>query len=271
MVITGQNGNYETLRLLGKDGHMNYHICRDTAGNWHILAIATDTTQNAVVDRVEYLLRQLAEKSEKYEQEHAEQTGSDRRVHYDWLFPQVIDRLTLHEQNNRKVIVLSFLDANLQKSFALMQITERKQRVDLKSSAWMMGRLLKLLAFLYESNVMAPILTSNFLLEPDNHRLLMLNWTTATLGDVPTPAQQGFVIKQAAECILLLLGAEYYDGAWHYQYPLEEGEMQYIKCLQSLHRGDYTDALQAHAAFYETVDSLWGKKFHPFTTYSISD
>lgn len=267
MVITGQNGNYEIVRKLGSSEYMNYHICRDDADNWQVLAIASTAEQNAVIDRTEYLLKRLIENSEKCEEEFAQQAQSGRRIHYDWLFPQVVDQFVLHEQGERRVNILTFPDVNLRKAFALTQISEKEQRVDLKTSAWIMGRFLKLLGFLHESSVLTPILTSNFLLEPDNHRLLMLNWTGAEIGDVPTPAQQCFAIKQAAECVLLLLGAEYADGAWHYSYKLGDGEDRYIRCLQTMHKGEYFSAYQAHATFYEVVDSLWDKRFHPFTAY----
>lgn len=267
MVITGQNGNYEVMRKLGSTEYTNYHICRDDAGNWQVLAIASTAEQNAVIDRTEYLLKRLIENSEKYEEEFAQQTQSDRRIHYDWLFPQVVDQFVLHEQGERRVNILAFPDIDLRKAFALTQIAEKGQRVDLKTSAWIMGRFLKLLGFLHESNVQTPILTSNFLLEPDSHRLLMLNWTSATIGDTPTPAQQCFAIKQAAECVLLLLGAEYTDNVWHYDYELGNGEERYIRRLQTMHKGKYPSAYQAHTAFYEVVDSLWGKQFHPFTIY----
>lgn len=267
MVITGQNGNYEIVRKLGNSSSLNYHICRNEAGDWQILVIAASAEQNAVIDRTEYLLSRLTESSEKCEEEFATQSKSGRRIHYDWLFPQVVDQFVLYEQGERRVNILTFPEIDLHKAFALTQIAEKDQRVDLKTSAWIMGRLLKLLGFLHESGIMAPILTSNFLLEPDNHRLLMLNWTDATIGDMPTPAQQCFAVKQAAECVLLLLGAEYSDGAWRYNYKLEEGEERYIRRLQVIHKGEYSSAYQAHAAFYETVDSLWGKQFHPFTTY----
>jgi len=269
LVITGKAGNYEIMRALGSNSRLNYHACRNEADEWQVLAIASTVEQNAVVDRTGYLLGRLAKSSEECEKGFAEQTHSGRRVHYDWLFPRVVDTFVLHEQGERRVNILSFPEANLKKAFALEQLIEKKQRVDLKTSAWIMGRLLKLLGFLHESNVQTPILISNFLLEPENHRLLMLNWTDATIGDVPTPAQQCFVIKQAAECVLLLLGAEYSDGAWHYDYELEGDEERYIQCLKAFHKGDYNDAFQAHAAFYDTVESLWGRKYHPFTIYAV--
>lgn len=271
MVITGKSGNYEIVRQLGKGSSLNYHICRNEADEWQVLAIASTAEQNAVIDRTGYLLGRLNESSEECEKEFAEQTHSGRRIHYDWLFPLVVDEFTLHEQGERRVNILSFPEVDLRKAFALEQLIEKKQRVDLKTSAWIMGRLLKLLGFLHESNVLTPVLISNFLLEPENHRLLMLNWADAVIGDVPTPAQQCFTIKQAAECVLLLLGAKYNDGAWHYGYELEGDEGHYIQCLQSFHGGSYTDAFQAHTAFYDTVDSLWGRKYHPFTIYAIKE
>lgn len=267
MVITGQNGNYEIVRKLGGSKCINYHICRNKADEWLILAIAAMAEHNAVIDRTEYLLSRLFDYSEKYEREFAKQAQPGRRIHYDWLFPQVVEQLTLPEQGERRVNILHFPEVDLRQAFALMQITEKGQRVDLKTSAWIMGRLLKLLSFLHESSVTTPVLTNNFLIEPDNHRLLMLDWSEATIGDTPTPAQQCFAIKQAAECVLLLLGATCKDGVWHYDYELEENENRYIRRLQTMHKGEYTSAYQAHAAFYETVDSLWGRQFHPFTTY----
>ncbi len=268
MVVTGKKGNYRIDHKLGSDESLNYYACQDEAGEWRILTIAATVEQNAVVDRIEYLLGRLAEFSELYEEEYAKQNGPDQRVHYDWLFPQVVEKFTIPEQGNRMVNILTFPDVDLHQTFALTQILQNQQRTDLRTNVWIVGRMLKLLIFLHENNVMTPVNLSSFLLEPKNHRLLRLEWSNIIIGDAPTSTQQSYAIKQTAECALQLLGAERQEEGWCYPYPLEGDESRYIMLLRSLYAGSYQDAHQAHTAFYDTVEDLWGRKYHPFTVYA---
>lgn len=274
MLVTGKNNNYETKQRLGGNDLITYYTCgiASHSDEMRILAIATQAEHNPIIDRVAYLLKRLSERSDFFEEEYAaEPDHAEQKVHFDWLFPQVVDDFTLHEQGERKVMILFFPDVDLRQTFALMQLVDKRLRVDLKTSAWMMGRFLKLLSFLHESDVSTPILISNFLLEPTNHRLLMLNWTHANLGYRLTAAQQCYAIKQAAESALLLLDATYSDGEWNYNYPLEDNEASYIACLAAMHRGEFNDAVYAHANFYTTIHQLWGRGYHPFTTHQKSD
>lgn len=274
MVVTGENANYEIVQKLGSTEYLSYYICTTSSAKdrWQILAIAAQIKHNVMIDRTTYLLKRLCEYSELYEQEFAKAPEhSGQRIHYDWLFPQVMDEFTLYEQGERRVAILDFLDVDLHKAFALMQLIDKRKRVDLRTSAWIMGRFLKLLSFLHECDVSAPIIISNFLLEPQNHRLLMVNWTNGVLGENLTPAQRCFAIKQAAESTLLLLDANYGNGRWHYDHKMEDCEAEYIDCLASMHRGDFTDAIDAHIQFYATVEKLWGRAFYPFTTYNKTE
>lgn len=272
MVVQGKISRYEVIKRIGHDRSMNYYVCQNEVEEWLILAIAVTMEQNGDVDRVSYLLKRTAIGSDETEREYAEQTQNSNKLHYDWLFPQVVESFILQEQGQRNIVILRFLDANLRKSFALKQIVDNKQRVDLKTSAWIMGRMLKLLGFLHENRILTPIWLNSFLLEPENHRLLMLEWTDATLSMQVTKAQSCMAIRQAAECTMTLLDVQCFDNGWKYPYPIAEGELRYIILLQEMQRGEYYDAYEAHREFYALIGELWGRKYHPFTTYDrISD
>lgn len=254
---------------LARGGSINYHLCEDEKEQWLILAIAKELELNVMIDRLGYIIQRLDESSQKFERLYAEQNGGgkDAKLHYDWLYPHMRESFKIPEQGNRRAMIIEFLDVDASKLMPLSRIMHDKQRVDLKTNAWMMGRMLKLLGFLHDSGLFTTIRMDNFVIAPERHHLVLLNFQEAQFFPEVSEAQRCVNIKQAAECAMQLLGAEYRDGSWIYPYGLEEGEEAYLELLQSMFQGVFTDAFLAHKKFYVTVHGLWGRKYHPFTTY----
>lgn len=268
MRITGVKSNYELVRHLAKNQRLNYHICADSAGVWKILAVAAALEQNSMLDRIEYILRRLEEISGKYEADYEEKFHDGRKLHYNWLIPKVEEVLTPSQTNGRHVDVLSFPDLDLEKTVVLTSILRENQRVDLRTSVWMMGRMLKLSGFLFENGIEVSFSLDRFLLEPEKHRLILLDWTDAKIGEEISEAKVCYHLKVMAEGILTLLGAEQKDGVWKYEYELQENEERYIRCLNRIYNGKFSmNAFDAHEKFYDIVDDIWGIKYHPFTAH----
>lgn len=307
MVVSGKHGRYAIVRKIASNGRLSYYSCTDSHSQMKILAVATSIENNAEIERIQFALKMLAEKSRNMEELYHLGTDPDAdenirsegeavklaakqlyaealnvgkipesgRLHYDWLFPIVLDSFKLTDQGNRSVLVLDFLDVDLKAATPFVQLSTNNLRVDPKTSAWIMGRFLKLLGFLNVHDVQLPLDGERFLLEPDTHRLLMLDWTQVSLDSEMTEAQISYTIRKIAQTMLLLLGARRNpsdSNDWAYDYfssDEEEGhkERKYLYHLMHLATAGCSNADIAHREFYKVVDSVWERKFHPFTTY----
>lgn len=197
----------------------------------------------------------------------------NRRLHYDWLFPMLIESFICEAQGRRQVNILSFAGIDAGEFMPLSQILEKKQRVDLKTSAWIIGRMLKLLGFVIQAEISVSFATEKFLIGPKEHHLVLLDWTNAQ--DIFGDNREGvnLNILRIGECGLNLIGATFDKTGWQYGYQHEETECDYIDFLyqmatlgQTFYRSRQ-DALRVHRMFYGVVDQVWGKAYHPFTTF----
>lgn len=272
MVLRSQTHAYDVLKALAKAPWANYYLCRDMATErWMVLMIASSLEHNGVLDRVKYGLGRMKDYADAYEETYAEQqrlagVTDLKLLHYDWLFPQVYDAFLAPEQGNRRVLILDFPDANLASGIPLMQIEQNNLRVDLKTSAWMMGRILKLLSFLQESDIWVSTAGEEYFFVPDQHRLMVLDYSTLFLQLNPSPGRYIANLRSGTRMILNTLGVKWRAKYWDYDYELEdEAEQRYLNCLDNLYFCSPHSMTEAHQDFYKVVHGLWGRKFHPFT------
>ena len=142
---------------------------------------------------------------------------------------------------------------------------KNRLRVDTRTSVWMLGKLLKLLAFAHSQNIAVGLLGgNNILIEPHQHYILIFDWLNAEMypGPIPTLTQRKEIV-QVTTSILTVMGRTAKgipnDG--------DETLEPYIEYLLRLARGEERSAKSAHAHFYELADSLWKRGvFYPFTT-----
>lgn len=198
----------------------------------------------------------------------------NRRLHFDLLFPSLVENFTSSEgQGRRQINILSFTDMDAREFMPLTQIMAKNQRVDLKTSAWIIGRMLKLLGFVIMSRVSASFTPEKFLLGPEKHHLMLLDWVNAHTVFGSSVEDVNLNILRIGQCGLDLIGATYDQKNWEYAYPLEENEYEYIDFLHRMATlsgnfyRSYDDALVPHRLFYSVVDRAWGKAYHPFTTF----
>lgn len=201
-----------------------------------------------------------------------------QRLHYDWLFPVVTESFCCMEQGGRQVNILEIPDASLDDMTSLAGIPNKKMRLDLRSSAWIVGRMLKLQSLLCLAAVSASIGMSKFLIAPEHHRLVMLDWGDSAICKTVDWESSNLNVARAGIMGLRLIGATSTEDEWQYPYALENASDEiYIQCLRDMaalragYRGEYiwenrSMRTIAHFKFYETVDCLWGRKYHPFTT-----
>jgi hypothetical protein len=178
----------------------------------------------------------------------------------------VVDSFQAKEQGGRRVNILEIKDVDdITLMAPLSNLTARdKQRADLPSSAWIMGRLLKLLALVHASGISVNRLGgNNVLFQPEKHFVVVLDWTGAELhqGNVPQVRRAGDIV-QAARAVFTAIGGN--PQTLDYPYVIEEGDERYVEFLRQLIRGEEEDAKKAHRRFYRLVHGHFGRGFRPF-------
>jgi hypothetical protein len=148
----------------------------------------------------------------------------------------------------------------------LINITAKDRlRVDLRTSAWIMGKLLKLLSFAHgEKTSVSLVSGNNILIEPNEHYTLIFDWSAARIysSDIPRE-QRRQEIACAAKAVIVALGGNMETETFPND---EESSAQYTEHLLQLASGSESNAGKAHEKFYELIDSLWERAYHPFMT-----
>jgi len=272
-VVSGGHLYQADDRVAAHTGRYNLHLCQlGEAGKQGLLQIATAVEHNGVLDRAAYILVELKLRADELEKDYVKvRTRPDGVLNYDLGFPELVDSFVCEEQGGRRVNVLSFRNVDDPGNLVpLVNITGKdRRRVDLKTSAWIMGKLLKLLVFAHSEGITVGLLTgNNFLIEPDQHYVLIFDWSTATIGSLAIPEEtMRAEISAVGKAVITVLGGDLETGV--FTNDGEEGFFQYTERLMRLAEGSDRDAKRAHERFYELVNGLWKPGFHPFTTFPL--
>lgn len=263
-------GSYSVGKRVGNTNKYRLYLCNEK-GTEHqcLLQIATDATHNGALDRAAYILGELKRKSDELETEYAT-VKKDQEVflNYDLGFPELVDSFICQEQGGRRINILAFRNVEGVNSMVpLINITAKdRRRVDLRTSAWIMGKLLKLLGFAHGCGISVNLMTANnILIEPDEHYVLIFDWSVARTHSEAVPAEtRREEISQAAQAVITILGGNLETGV--FPDDGEKGFKPYTEHLLRLARGCESNAERAHRSFYELIVSLWKREFYPFTT-----
>lgn len=177
-----------------------------------------------------------------------------KEYHYDWLFPRVetmfAAKTSAVSNFPIKVLVLEYLDTDPAEFIFLADLLKSGRKIDERTSAWIMGRLLKLMQFLEISDSMTLRFSSdNLLIQPDEHRLTFLDFAEA-VELCSDEKMKRTSLSDSAKFILDITQAE---------------TAEYIAFLEKLIGEDKLSAEKVHADFYALVHEKFGRSFHPFT------
>ncbi|HEU0051352.1 MAG TPA: hypothetical protein VFQ60_04855 [Patescibacteria group bacterium] len=270
MFIAGRNGRYEVTgdAVADAGAYRLYRCSQEGADGEKLLQIATDKANNGELDRNAYFLRELASRASELELKYAKKRKDEKSfLNYNLEFPELVETFVCPEQGNRRINILAF--RNVERVEQMVPISniigKDHQRVDLRTSAWILGKLLKLFVFAHSEGISVGRLdASNILIEPKQHYVLIFDWSKAkehANGRIPDEIKRGEIKKIASVVIELIsddkgLPAEF-----------EEKEADYLVALQELAESNQGSAERAHQRFYGLITRLWGRQFHPFTTY----
>lgn len=269
--LTGPSGaTYQVgTKQLGKTEEFTLYECTLPDGRKAMLKIAATVGMNGHLDREAYILQTLKEEADLLEEEYAKKTDhKNLPLNNHFFFPELIETFVSDEQGKRRVTILgvSHICEALEQLMPLSFLVESGKRVDPRSSAWILGKLLKLLVFTQPQGFsLGEITGENILINAKEHFVCIFDWTKAGLT-IGTPISEELAAKEIAllaKEVLAILGAAE-DGSL----PADEqlADDQYENFLKQLALGTKYDSFITHKEFYELIRSLWPREYHPFTT-----
>lgn len=270
MIINGNFGSYEIINKVAETDCYRLYLCVKEGFNLYcLLQIAASREMNGRLERAAYILKKLKKSADEAEEEYAKvKTDPKGKLNYDLGFPDLLDSFICQDQGERWINILAFRGVeNAGKMVPLINITDKDRlRVDLRTSAWIMGKALKLFVLTHYEGISVGLTNgANILIEPDSHYVLFFDWSSAVVHRKTVPEEmRRKEISEVAQAVITALGGDYEtrtlpnDG--------DENSDQYAKYFFELADGREGDPQAAHENFYKIVDSIWKREFYPFTT-----
>jgi hypothetical protein len=232
-----------------------------------MLKVSLDIPGNGRLDREALILKDIEAEVDRILS--TEVSGStDGALHYEKCFPRLRESFLLKEQGNRRVNIIEIPDTETVSSLVPIEQWRTRERVmiDPKSSAWLMGRLLKVFTLTHPIGVsVGKIDGGNILVNSEKHRAIFFDWTEAHQYDKYVPAEKvGEEISQAATQVFIALGGNLTTGLLPPSDQLLD--TRYAELLLEFMSGRERDPDKAALRFYKLVREIWVTEFHPFTT-----
>lgn len=271
MIIENQDRRYEVGDQVAQASNYRLYLCRQEGVERQcLLQIAVDAAHNGALDRAAYILAELKRRADELEEEYVKvKTDPKMMLNYDLGFPELLDSFVCQEQGGRRINILAFRSVDdVSKMVPIGNIIHRDgKRVDLRTSAWITGKSLKLFVLAHSMGISIRPDNTNILIEPDEHYVVFFDWSDSTFYSTEIPSEtRSEAIAKMAQVVITLVGGDYETRS----FPDDEGGMEeYKTILLALADGVYHNAEKAHARFYEIVDALWERAYYPFTACNL--
>jgi len=253
-----------------------YQCVQIPTGRQCLLQIASHRRFSGNLDRAAYYLRQLRAEALRVEEEYARvKTDPKEMLNYQLGFPELVASFVSEQQGRRRINILAFDCADEMHELSPLRNIPfvDRERIDTKTSAWILGKTLKILAFVHESNIgIGTLDITKVIVHPNGHIPILFDWSSATsyTGGVSRDAQRSEIMGLARATIIALGG-----DPMSRTIPLEGNEEDfepYVEILRQLAGGRFQSASAAHEAFYGVVTSIWTPgRFHPWTTFPLTN
>jgi hypothetical protein len=269
--VEGLRGRYRLTQYLGSHTHFRLYkgVSDEDAQLEYVCKIASASAYNDVLNREAFFLDDFREEALAIDVMRSSDGGKDP-MNYQYLAPKLEDSMIVSTQGDRRVNVYSFdVTHSLGELVPLSMVRTRDRvRIDLKTSAWLLGKYLKMLAFTHSIGVKIGNLgLSNLLAERNNHLVAVFDWTRAKRsGGVISAVDATFEIRAVASAVRALL----LDLNDEVPESEQDSSGRYLEYVTNLAYGRHADAVRAHAEFYELVESLWGRTYHPWSTLPLN-
>lgn len=272
-LLTPKGTNLTVGKKLAESEGFTLYACDLEDGQTCLFKIATSKGYNPSLDREAFLLQSMAERAALLEEEYG-QHKKDKNVmlNYRFFFPRLIESFVSEEQGGRRVNLLSFSDIaeDVSELVPLSLILSRdRQRVDPRTSAWIMRNLLKMLDFLHAQGISGEALdTNNILINRERHIVAVFDWSEANIASAPiTDETTSSEIAEVAQSVIEVLGGD----SETFSIPPDEQlvDTRYADFLRHFASGSESSAFKAHDGFRQLVRDLWPREFYPYTTHRI--
>ena len=263
--------SYEIVKKLGETKRFNLYLCT-CSKKAYILKIASKPEFNILLALEASILADMRSHAAFLEDAYTKiKTDPNVLLNYQLCFPDIHDSFVSDKQKGRHLNIIGFNAVeDVGNLVPVRHITTRDQvRVDCKTSAWMLGKLLKFIAFAHNQKMSCGRMTGdNVLIEREQHFILYFDMTRASYhGDeVPQDIRKTEIMK-AAGIITMALGGDSTTG--EYFADEQDPEGKYASFVYHLVCGGESDANKAHSDFYTLVELLWPRTFWPYTTFPL--
>ncbi len=269
VILTHGSTEYQVGKLVAQAETYRLYLCEDGESNQFLLQVAAKAEHNARLERAAFILSELKQTSDFLEAEYAK-TSDRRPLYYHRLFPMLVDGFVFEAQGRRRVNILAFKDVGtITEMVPLSNLREKDGlRIDLETSAWIMGRLLKLLALSHGQKIAVTLLSgNNILINPKRHFAVVFDWSSASIHpqEIPFESRKND-IATAAQAVFAAIGGD--PRTQEYAYTTAEN-LRYIQFLGRLANRGEGNAERAHTNFYTLVYNLFGRGFKPFNTLPL--
>ncbi len=246
-----------------------YSLCKCTVNGGSdvkLLMVSNNSVSNYTIYKQFDILSSLSKEVERLA------SGSVERPDYGICFPHVCEFIDYsYDLNDRDAVVLCFDDrvGDFQDLIPLAKLCRGGYRVDLKTAAWIFGKLLKIIDFAnncgFEIN---DISVNNVLIHPDKHYVIVFDWSKCNLVDDVDDFSARGDVKKAANLVIKILGNNL-DAV-----RVTNKEVVLTDFISKLSVNGMAYAEEAHSYFYGIIDSLcgdsdsgWVSGFHKFTVF----
>ena len=272
IVITGKQP-YQVHKQLGEtESYRLYQVSTDTVGTPRVLKIAVDQAFNGLLDREAFLLSRMREHALTLEAEF-NKLYPGKYLNYQLSFPHVHESFVVAEQGGRRVLILEIeASKDLEKLVPLSMIRTRDcVRVDHKTAAWIMGKSLKILAFAHDYGVSLGSLSGDdIVIDRDSHLVMFFDWQRAVRvsggGELSKETVHKEMYVLAREAALVMGGNPI---TFSIPESTDDPDSQLQNFVLTLSRGGFATAGVAHRVFYQMIEAMWGRKFHPYTSFPL--
>jgi len=273
LTVTGKRP-YQVGKQLGEtEKYRLYKVNADNVEKPFVLKVATHATLNGLLDREAYLLTRMREHALSLEEKFSK-LYPGKYLNYQLAFPHIIESFVVADQGGRRVLVMEIeVVKELETLVPLSMIRKRDRvRIDLKTAAWIMGKSLKILGFAHDYGVsLGTISGDDIVIDREEHSVIFFDWSQATRvsggGELLKENVHQELYVLAREIVLVLGGN---PATLTIPESADDPSGQFQKFVHMLSRGKYVSAGDAHKNFYQMVEAMWGRKFHPYTSTPLS-
>lgn len=282
----GTKGQFEIFGIKAKDKpnglplveteYYKLYVTKLPSGQFGLMKIATEEKFNEILENEFSLLTKAQYLAETWDREHIESKTTP--PFYGAMFPKVIEEIAA---GDRTAFFLGYSQEieNYKQLIPLSVITKDK-RVDLQTTHWIFGKLLKAISYFHMDEMeceIGVINTSNVLIESNLHGVFVLDFSMAKSYDQNYISD---VIAAAKIAWQIAGGTEENDPPYDSEIMSKENYLEYLNFLRRIIRGETKGAYDEFIEIYKLADKIWPKvpkasgapglqrQFHEFKTYS---